>query len=281
MQEYNELYLQKILDFLHQKRGIDFSKYKFPCLLRRIQSRIRRIGSLDYQSYYELLASNPDEMNALIDTITINVTSFYRDPSLYREIEHDIFPDIINKKLLQGTKILRIWSAGCASGEEAYSLAILFFEIMKRYIPQGRESNDLPLTIGIYGTDIDKEVLSVAKKGVYNYKSLKNVSEYLLNNYFVKHDYGWQIKQHIKKGVHFFQSDLTGNKHFICFDLIMCRNVMIYFNEELQTKILWNFHKSLNQNGYLILGKSETLLREAYTLFRHINNKERIYQKIG
>ncbi len=281
MPDYNEIYFQKILTLLQETRGVDFSKYKLPCLLRRIEARMRRVSIPNFRLYLRYIQGNEEEINELIETITINVTSFFRDRPVYDYIEEEIFPSIINKKLLQGVRLIRMWSAGCASGEEAYSLAILFHEIIKRYQVDNPEPRPLMhLSFGVYGTDIDDEILNIARKGIFPPKSVKDVSVEMLEEYFMQVGNYFHIKKDVKKDVHFFHDNLTGEKHFSCFDLIMCRNVMIYFNQNVQTRIIWQFHGALNQNGYLVLGKSESLPREAFTLFRYVSNKERIYQKI-
>ena len=279
MQDYNELCFERILKLLHEERGIDFSLYKEPCLKRRIASRVQRLNLKNWSSYYRYIKHHPEEFNKLIETITINVTRFFRDEGVYKELEYKILPDIIHKKLLQGMHVLRFWSAGCATGEEAYSLIILFKEVERRTFLNETRKHFTPLRLSVYATDIDEKIIAKAKKGIFSEKSVANIPDFIRKHYFEAFKEKHRIISEIRRKVHFYHSNLTGMKHFTCFDLILCRNVMIYFNEKIQTKIIWQFYKSLNQNGYLVLGKSESLPREAFTLFKYVNNRERIFKK--
>jgi len=270
--------LTSILDKLKQERGIDFSGYRANTLKRRISFRLAKLGIEDYSRYLEILENDPAECDTLIDTIAINVSSFFRDPMVCEVLAQTILPQIIEMKNRKGSKEIRIWSAGCASGEEPYSLAILAAEALKKETSQWN--------VHVFGTDIDKESLRQAEKASYSRESLLNTKLGLLDEYFHFQKNRYLVKPEIQKMVRFSNDDLTSTTTFAPkesvfgeFDIILCRNVLIYFNAELQNRVMHKFVRSLNSAGYLILGDAERLDVEISSRFQVVDSRNKIYKK--
>ncbi len=264
-------------DFISLKRlvfsktELDCSQYKDRYLKRRFLVRMRANHIDDYGDYQRYLIRNPEEYEILMNTITINVTQFFRDPSMYTYLGEYILPDIIYNKTNNGRRVFRIWSAGSSSGEEAYSITIMVKDLL------GDRVDDFLLSV--HGTDIDEECLEKAKKGSYPITQLKNLDKGQLDRYFDYDGELYTIKQEIKNYVRFRKHNLIKDRKPKNFDIIFNRNVMIYFSREMQENLLLGFYDSLNKGGYLILGKTEMLVGEARGLFKTIDNKERIYKK--
>ncbi|MFQ6120639.1 MAG: CheR family methyltransferase [Methanosarcinales archaeon] len=262
--------LKKII---FQNTSLNCQYYKDSYLQRRIAVRMRANNVSNYLEYIRVLKKNPKEYIHLIDAITINVTEFFRNPETYEAIEREVLPKLI--KANSGTRNIRAWSAGCASGEEPYSLAILLLKAIKK------KYKDNNFKIIIYGTDIDQESLNKAKEGIYTGDQIKNVKKSILNQYFNRIGDKYIIKDEVKQLITFQKHDLISRsgRKYTALDLIMCRNVVIYFSNQLKEKLFMDFYKALKKSGYLILGKTEFISGEAKNLFKVVNNKERIYQK--
>ena len=254
-----------------KEKGLDLGQYKEKCLKRRIDVRVRATGVHTYLDYMAVLKKDPLEYDRLLDTLTINVTRFFRDRATYRVIEDKVIPELISSKKKEGKKIIRVWSTACASGEEPYSMAILFHKIL------GDRIGDH--LISIYATDIDGNVMKKAKRGEYEAGALSEVDEKILKRYFNRNR-KFGVKEEIKQMVRFKRHDLISDRPLAHLDIILCRNVLIYFSRDLQMKLFDRFYKALNQGGYLILGKTESLAGESAGLFHPVNIRERIYQKI-
>lgn len=263
-----EMLKKKIL----KERGFECSQYRERYLKRRFAVRMRRHNIGSYREYMRILDEDKEEYNRLFNDLTVNVTEFFRNPETFRVLERDILPKIIERKKGENKNLIRVWSAGCASGEEAYTIAILFHEVLKDEIEN--------FYIKIIGTDIHEQSIENAKRGEYNKDSLKNVEPRILRKYFESDDV-YRVKDDVKRIVAFGKHDLVNDDNFIMLDLIICRNVVIYFSKELQTRLYQNFYDSLNNEGYLVIGKSEALLGKAAELFEAVNVKERIYKKRG
>lgn len=243
--------INKVMDFTPEH-------YKIKPLRRRIHSRMRRLGIDNYEDYSKLLLKNKDEVFILREALTINFTSFFRNKAVFEYIKDEILPSFRNPS---------IWSAGCASGAEPYTLAILCYE--------------QNLNCSIIGTDIDRKSLTKAREGIYNIFSLKETDLNIRDKYFEKVGNNYKIIDEVKKGVQFQQLDLKDIRYESDFDLIICRNVLIYLAREFQEQILLRFYKALKVNGYLILGKVESLVGDAKKLFDSLNLSNRIYEKRG
>jgi len=222
--------------------------------------------------------NNQTEADKLIDALTINVSQFFRNPLVFEFISNKLIPWLIMEKLKKKEKYLRIWSAGCASGEEPYSLAIIFKEFL--------EKENLELDLRIFATDIDKKSLKSAKEGVYDFESIKEVKYGLLSKYFIQENSSFKIIPKIKDMVNFsFYDLLEKDSHappesiFGNFDLIFCRNVLIYFNLEYQDKIFEKLHHSLAPKGYLILGEAEMVSKRYQRYFSGLSEFLKIFQK--
>ena len=267
-----------ILHKINQLRGIDFSGYRQRSLSRRIAFRLAKLGINDNDEYIELLDSDATECDELIDTIAINVSAFFRDPIVYEILAQRVIPDIIEKKRKSGLRQLRIWSAGCAGGEEPYSLAMLIHKALKK--------DPSEWSIHIFATDIDKESLRRAEKGNYPRESLLNTKLEIVSEYFECKESDYLVKPEIREMVHFSNDDLTSMTTFAPkesifgeFDIIFCRNVLIYLNDELQRRVMEKFVHSLDSKGYLVLGEAEQLNTEIITNFQVVDSRNRIFKK--
>jgi chemotaxis protein methyltransferase CheR len=251
--------------------SLDLNQYKDNYLKRRIAVRMHVKKIPTYREYIHLLTKDPEEYGELLSDLTINVTQFFRDPEVFHILEEEFLPLLIYHKVKSRRRVIRIWSAGCASGEEPYSLAIIMHDLL------GSEIDNFIVTI--LGTDIDSESLASAKEGVYLPRQIENVRLGYLNSYFSFDDDMHHLSEEIKDMVRFKKLDLFSEIKGGNFDLILCRNVIIYFTKEMQFKLFENFYESLNWGGYLVLGKTETLLGDTQRRFEAVNTRERIYQK--
>jgi len=252
-------------------RGLDFGQYKPNYLKRRIAVRMRAHGVESYREYMKILDSDTLEYNKLMDCLTINVTQFFRDPATFEALEKVVLPQLVSDKQNRKSRVIRAWSAGCASGEEPFSLAILLSEVL------GNKLRDF--TVSIYATDIDEESLKKAERGEYEGLSMEGLKKEYLDRYFT-YAGRYKIKDEIKRSVRFKRHDLISEKALTHFDIILCRNALIYFSRDMQEKLFTQFHQGLNKEGYLVIGKTETLTVEAMKMFRAVDVRERIYQKL-
>jgi two-component system CheB/CheR fusion protein len=258
----------QILNLLKLSTGVDFSFYKHSTIKRRTFRRmaLRKIEHLkDYLTY---LKDKPDEVSALYADILINVTSFFRDPDVFDELKHSVFPILMQDR--PADLPIRIWVPGCSTGEEVYSLVIALLEF---FTDIGQE---VPLQI--FGTDIDNAAIDLARAGKYGEHVLENVSPQRLRRYFVRADSGYQIHKTIRDRCTFARQNLIKDPPFSHLDLVSCRNVLIYLGPVLQKKIIPIFHFALKPDGFLILGKSEAIgaFQEMFTL---VDKKHKFYTK--
>lgn len=270
--------LNKTLKYLELKHGLDFSGYRSSMLNRRIQKRIFATNSANLNEYYKYLKENDSELEKLIDVLTINVSKFFRNTFSFEFVADFVLPNLIRKKIESKDYSLRIWSAGCAAGEEPYSIAMLIKEII--------EEENLNFNTTIIATDIDKNILRSAEKGVYLFESLKNIKYHLLKKYFNSKKNSFELKSEIKEMVEFSEFDLLDKKHNVPpesiygnFDIILCRNVLIYFDANFQNKIFSKLYRALTLDGYLILGESEVLIEKFKSTFIRTTELCKVYQK--
>ncbi len=262
-----ELLLNKILI----DRRLDLKHYRQEILKRKLAARINANNLNSYAEYLNFLIKNPLEYDKLFETLCINVSEFFRDPEVWVTARY-LFENLIRKKTEKGETNIKIWSAGCANGEEPYSIAITLKEILKKNIGK--------FHIGIYGTDIDKKCLADALVAKYAKEQLKNMNEINLNKYFIAlDDQKFKLKQEIIYMVNFQYFELSSDKFITDVDVIFCRNVFIYFSREMQEKILNNFYNALKSQGYLIIGKVETIAVGSKESFKIIDSEAHIYQK--
>ena len=259
--------LQKIFTQIKVRNGKDFSEYKISTIMRRLRRRMNLFHITELSAYLEFLRESPKEVNALSDDFLVTVTSFFRDPEVYQKIENDIIPQILNKK--NTDDIIRIWSVGCSSGEEAYSLIILLLEAIEK-IP-GSPS------LKVFASDLHDHSLNLAREGFYPGDITIDINQERLNKYFIKEDGGFRIKKEIREQVIFTPHNLLSDPPFSKIDLIVCRNLLIYLKKEVQKDVFNLFHYALQPGGHLVLGSSETL--DNSELFRVDSKKSAIYIK--
>lgn len=260
---------EALVTFIKRNRGFDFTGYKRPSLMRRIQKRMQMLGIETYVEYTDHLQVHPDEFNRLFDTILINVTGFFRDPAAWEYIETDIIPAILKSKAPD--EPIRVWSAGCATGEEAYTIAMLLAEALG--IEQYRER------VKIYASDVDEDALNQARQASYRPNHTSSIPSEYLDKYFESNDTRVAFRKELRRSVIFGRHDLVQDAPISRIDLLICRNVLMYFNVEAQAHILSRFHFALNDTGYLFLGKAEMLFTHA-NLFTPVDLKRRMFRKV-
>lgn len=265
--------LEKIIILLRIQTGNDFSQYKKNTLYRRIERRmgIHQINKI--ASYVRYLQENPAELDILFKELLIGVTNFFRDPGVWEELEDNVIPPLI--ATMPHGQILRAWIPGCSTGEEAYSLAIVFKEAMDKMIPNKN------LSLQIFATDLDIAAIDKARKGIFPSNIVADVTPERLNRFFIKtDDDNYRVNAQIREMVLFAPQNVIKDPPFTKLDLLSCRNLLIYLDTELQKKLLTLFHYSLNNGGILILGSAETNGAQN-DLFSTVNAKLRIYQRSG
>lgn len=271
--------LKKIIDYLLNQRGIDFSGYREAMLERRTQKRLYVTNCKDYEEYLTFLAAHPQELDSLIDAYTINVSSFYRNPLSFEILRKEVFPSIIEQKKIESSQNVRIWSAGCAKGEEPYTIAIVLKELLNR--------EKMTYPIYIIGTDIDNKALSAAKQAVYSEDSIEKLKHGLVRKYFFESDNTFQVNTEIREMVQFSYFNLLNEKQKVPpesiygdFDIVFCRNVLIYLKEAQQNIIFEKIYHSLKPNGYLVLGEAEAPIIEFKHKFRRLGRHCKIFKKV-
>ncbi|MFA4870124.1 MAG: CheR family methyltransferase [Pedobacter sp.] len=245
--DITEEVIGQILTLIKEILPLDFRDYKRPTIIRRIKRRMEKHHLNEVDQYYKLLTVSIEEVTLLANEFLISVTSFFRDQEAFKIIEETVIPAIIKNN---NTEVLKIWVAGCATGEEAYSIAILIKEYLNKY-PKNIE-------VKIFASDISKAALDIASKGIYPESLVKTISEDRLEQFFTKEGESYRVKHDLRKMLIFAQHDLTKNTPYCNMDLISCRNLLIYLNVTLQQKIFALLHFGLKEGGYLFLGPSES-----------------------
>jgi two-component system, chemotaxis family, CheB/CheR fusion protein len=261
--------LEQLLEHLKQTRGFDFTAYKRSTLARRIEKRLSAIGVKSHTDYLDYLEVHPDEFAQLFNVILINVTSFFRDPELFEYLRTSTLPALLDNR--SGGEHIRVWSAGCASGEECYSIAMLFAESLG--LEQFRER------VKIYATDVDEEELATARAASYTDHQIENVAPELRAKYFDHAGGRWVFKKDYRRSVIFGRHDLLDDAPISRVDLLVCRNTLMYFNRDAQSRIVSRFHYALREGGYLVLGKAEMLVNFPGA-FAAADLKQRVFVKV-
>lgn len=253
-----------ILELLKEKTGTHFTKYKQNTITRRVKKRIEALNLANLEQYQSYIRNKPAELDRLFETILIGVTEFFRDKNAFDEFRPQL-EQIIKEK--DPGEALRIWSVGCATGEEAYSVAMMLHDIGTAH-----------LNTQIFATDIDEKALKKARRGLYTSESIGNVPQRLLDKYFVEVENGYEIIKQVRQHVLFSKHDITFDPPFVKLDIIICRNLLIYFKSDLQKDILKIFHYALRPDGLLFLGKSEnaTIMSE---LFDQYQDSKKLYRR--
>jgi two-component system CheB/CheR fusion protein len=260
--------LAALLEYIRDARGFDFSGYKRPSLERRFGKRMREMGIGSYTAYQDYLEHHEDEFASLFNTILINVTAFFRDELAWDYLRQEIIPRILENR--EERDSIRVWSTGCASGEEAYSLAMCFAESM------GDE--DFRLRVKIYATDVDEDALTTGRHAAYPPKAVEPVPEELREKYFERVNASYVFRSDLRRSVIFGRHDLIQDPPISKIDLLVSRNTLMYFDTETQRRILASFHFALRHDGFLFLGKSEMLASRS-NLFVPIDLKRRLFGK--
>jgi two-component system CheB/CheR fusion protein len=261
--------LEALLVFLRDARGFDFTGYKRSSLARRIRKRMTDTAVVEHADYQDLLETDAQEFRALFNTILINVTGFFRDTDCWAYLQHEVLPGLLAAR--GPDEEIRVWSAGCSSGQEPYSLAVLFAEVL------GVE--ECVQRVKIYGTDVDEEALREARAGLYPAKSLEPLSPELRDRYFEPTSGGQYVfRSDLRRRVIFGRHDITSDAPISRLDLLACRNTLMYFNVEAQKQIIDRFHFALREGGHLFLGKAEMLLSDGER-FEAASMRQRIFRR--
>jgi len=259
------------LSTIQRLKGIDLSSYRENFLLRRLNYRLKLTKSENLFVYLNLIKKDSGEFNRFLDSLAINVSEFFRDPEVFDYFRKNCLKELIRRKESYNSRAIRIWSAGCAYGEEAYSLAIL----LKEEIDKIDE-----YFVSIRGTDVDKDALQCAKKAEYMLGSLKEMDKERLAKYFTPlSNNSFKLNEQIRHMVKFSQCDLINDAPLKYMDVIFCRNVMIYFSKEQQDILLSKFYNALSPKGYLVIGKVETIWGNLRNKFIPVSTHQKIFQK--
>ncbi|HLH68562.1 MAG TPA: CheR family methyltransferase [Candidatus Dormibacteraeota bacterium] len=263
-----EAEFDQLLDYLRQARGVDFAAYKRSTLMRRVLKRMKLVGATSFVDYVDYLQVHPEEFAHLFDTILINVSSFFRDPPAWDYLRDQVVPAIIASKPEHVP--IRIWCAGCAAGQEAYSLAMVFAETLgiDRFLKR----------VKIYSTDVDEDALVRARQG-YTQTELEPVPEELREKYFERQGSRYVFRASLRRPLIFGRHDLLQDAPISRLDLLSCRNTLMYFTAEAQERVLARFHYALSDDGYLFLGRAEMLLTHG-NLFRPMDLRQRLFKKV-
>lgn len=260
----------RILAQVRQKTGVDVQLYRTATLERRMSLRLAATRSKSYREYLAVLKKNPAEYKDFLQTLTIPVTDFFRDKDIYKNLKVRVLPAIINRAEMLKRKRISIWSVGCSKGQEPYSLAMLLLKILG--------TRQAELRFAIQATDLNNTLLKKANAGAYTLPEVKSVPRTYLRDYFSKNGNMYHIKPSVRRLVKFRHQDLIREKPGGKFDLILCRNVLIFFKPRLRQNVLKNFHSSLCEKGILVLGTAESLNDKR--LFHCLSPRDHFFQKV-
>lgn len=263
--------LDRLLAKVRDERGLDLAQYRPRYVERRLASRLHSLGLHSYRQYAAYIDGHPDEYAMLVDTLTINVTQFFRDTTVFDLFRKEIVPALLKDKIARHQRMIRVWSAGCATGQEPYSLAMSFLSAM------GEKSHDYLLTV--LGTDIDPKALAEAKRATYELNQLAHIPKIDQARYVDIRGDHFTIRPEVTRHCKFEYLNLFEDKPIQVVDVIFCRNVFIYFNREEQDRMLGVFWSALARGGYLVLGRSERIAPSTTARFELISGRERIYRK--
>ena len=270
---YGIVTIESLLDKVYRYGGYDFRDYKRGTVMRRLERRLHATGAETYSDYMQYLDTHPEEYHKFAEYLTIKTSAFFRSPYAFQQLTGLVLPELVSYKRSRGEHSLRVWSTACARGEEPYSIAILLSE----FLGDRRKYFD----ISIYATDISRQALQEVKAGIYSAKDVEGIPAPILEKYFICHGEHYEVKADIRRLVNVSSFDLTTIIHqsLLNLDCIFCCNVLIYFQKQLQERVLGMLYDSLAIPGYLVLGEVETVtgsLRERLTC---LDNKARIYKK--
>lgn len=254
-----------------EKKGIDLGLYGDSYLRRRLSTRQKNKGCASLEEFLKVLSADPREIDLLAESFIVRVTEFFRSPRTFEVLEQRIIPSLMAQKRSEQSHVLRAWSAGCSSGEEAYSLAILIRDCLRKEKER--------FSALIFASDIDQSSLNVARRGFYEEQKLSKVKPERRILFFDQEEGGYRVREEVRRMVVFRHHNLQDPPPFRNLDLILFRNVLIYINPESQRYLLVSFFESLNPGGYLVLGRTEGGVGAVPTQFKVADPAERIYQR--
>jgi two-component system, chemotaxis family, CheB/CheR fusion protein len=257
-----------LLNYLLNARGFDFRGYKPSSLARRIRKRMNAVGTSSFAAYQDYLEAHSAEFTTLFNTILINVTGFFRDPPAWEAVRTQVIPQIVASK--PSSEPIRAWSAGCATGEEAFTIAMILAEELG--LEQFREQ------VKIYATDVDEEALNAARYAGYTDRQVEGVPSELLSKYFEPADGLYFFRKDLRRNLTFGRHDLINDAPISRIDLLTCRNTLMYLNAETQAQVMARLHFALNDGGFLLLGRAETLMTRG-NAFSPVDLKRRLSRK--
>lgn len=260
---------EDLIHHIQQSRGVDFRGYKRTSLRRRILLRMQEVSAESFAAYQAFLEVHPQEFVELLNTVLINVTSFFRDAEAWEILRDEVVPRILAR--CEPDEAIRVWSVGCASGEEPYSMAILFAEALGL--------NEFCRRVKIYATDLDDHALAIARHASYGEREVEGVPAALLEKYFENTNGAYVVLRELRKSVIFGRHNVVFDAPISRIDLLSCRNLLIYLETDTQNVVLPRLHYALQDDGYLFLGKAETQLARS-KLFRPLNSRHRIFSKV-
>ena len=259
--------IQNILNILIHFSGVNFREYKINTILRRIDKRIKINHLYSLEEYLRFLESKPDEVRILFNDLLIGVTEFFRDEQVFHALREKIIPELCDKS--QEYKTLRIWVTACSTGEEAYTIAMLFEDYIRK--------NRLPIELKVFATDLSQKAINMAGRGQFTEQIESRIPYDLLKKYFIKKGEYYEVTKELRKKIIFSVHNLLSDPPFIRLDFIACRNLFIYLKEDVQKKLLYTFNYSLQNNGYLMLGANETD-SELKDIFERVDSKSKIFK---
>ena len=275
MSDEEDQALGLIRKHLLNSRGFDISGYSRSFTERCVRKRVGRTGARSLLDYVGHLRRDENELSELIAALSINVTGFFRDEGAFETLSKLVIGPLVQRKVEQGWSALRIWSAGCASGQETYTIAVCVSEELKRV----KGASDI--AVRIKGTDLSKKALELAREGDYGREQVKGLPRRYLDEYFIENGIGYTVGPALRRLVKFTEGNLLEKPLQKHFDLIVCRNVVIYFSRPTHDLVIGNLHAALRPQGYLMLGRTETLMGAPRTLFDILDHENRIFQKRG
>jgi len=263
--------LARFVRKVNEDRDLDLSQYRTGYLERRIATRLRALELITYRQYARYLDAHPDEYAELLDTLTINVTEFFRDAEAYEVFAETVVPELVDRKLSRRHRMIRAWSAGCATGEEPYSIAMSLLAALGEH-----ESEFL---VSVLGTDIDTSALDAAKRAEYPIERLEGVPEEYRERFLDIGESSFHVKPEVARYVRFKPLNLFEERPIHVVDVIFCRNVFIYFTRDQQAKVMERFWRALHRGGFLVLGRSEKLATTLSDRLELVDGPQRIYRK--
>ena len=270
----SEREIDLFLSFVRKQRGLDLTYYRKTFIARRLKVRFNSRNVDNLTSYIALLRKDPREWNSFLDNLSINVSEFFRDREVFESFRKKCVPEMIDRKQAKGNKVIRCWSCGCSCGEEAYSLAILLYDYL--------EKADLKeFVFKIYATDVDEDALSKAETGEYEKRSIKNLSPGQLGKHFVHLPGGrYRVRDYLKHNISFKKQNLLVDQPLKFMDVVFFRNVRIYFKGMKADEVLRGVYSSLKKDGYLVLGKVETVGVSLNNLVERVDLNNKIFRKL-